>query len=103
METLHVLIILAVFLFICYGLFKMQKKHVSFGKRVMLALAVGIVFGLIIQSLYGPFSNIVVNSMDWINIAGFGFVSLLQMLIMPLVFFAILRAFTNSKFKVIVH
>lgn len=98
METPHVLMIIGVFLLICYGLFIMQKKYVSFGRRVIIALAVGIVFGLIVQYLYGSSSNIVANSMDWINIAGFGFVSLLKMLIMPLVFFSILRAFTASKF-----
>ncbi|MFC7747424.1 L-cystine transporter [Lentibacillus kimchii] len=76
----------------------MQRKHVSFGKRVLLALVVGIVFGLIVQLLYGPTSDIVTSAMDWVNIAGNGFVSLLQMLVMPIVFFSLLRAFTSSKF-----
>lgn len=98
MEVLHVLIILAIFLFICYGLFKMQTKHVSFGKRALLALGIGIVFGLLIQFVYGSTSTIVENAMDWINIVGDGFVSLLMMLVIPIVFIAILRAFTSSKF-----
>lgn len=98
MEGLQVLLILAVFLFICYGLFSMQKRHVTFGKRVLLALVVGIAFGLVIQMIYGINTEIVDISMDWINIAGNGFVSLLQMLVIPLVFFAILRAFTSSTF-----
>src|SRR5699024_11141838 len=38
------------------------------------------------------------NAMDWISIVADGFVSLLQVLIIPIVFIAILRAFTNSKF-----
>src|SRR5699024_3258555 len=91
MEVLHVLIILAIFLFICYGLFKMQTKHVSFGKRALLALGIGIVFGLLIQFIYGSTSTIVENAMDWINIVGDGFVSLLMMLVIPIVFIAILR------------
>src|SRR5699024_8544813 len=76
----------------------MQRKFFSFGKRVLLALAAGIVFGLVLQYAYGPTSDIIATSSDWINIVGSGFVSLLQMLIMPLVFFAILRTFTNSGF-----
>src|SRR5699024_73248 len=64
----------------------------------LLALTVGIIFGLIIQFIYGTDSSIVRYAMDWIGIAGNGFVSLLQMLVIPLVFFAILRAFTSSTF-----
>src|SRR5699024_4213710 len=41
---------------------------------------------------------VVENAMDWISIVADGFVSLLQVLIIPIVFIAILRAFTNSKF-----
>lgn len=99
MEILHVLLIIAMFLLFCAGLFYMQKKFVSFGKRVSLALVVGIVFGLILQFAYGPSSQVITRASDWINIVGSGFVSLLKTLIMPLVFFAILRAFTNSKFS----
>src|SRR5699024_9766866 len=98
MEIIQVLFILTIFLLICYGLFHMQKRHVSFGKRVLLALAVGIIFGLVIQFVYGTDASIVKHSMDWINITGAGFVSLLQMLVIPIVFIAILRAFTSSKF-----
>ena len=99
MELFHVLLIITLFLLMCSGLFYMQKKHVSFGKRVSLALVVGIVFGLILQYTYGTGSEIIAVASDWINIVGSGFVSLLQTLIMPLVFFAVLRAFTNSKFS----
>src|SRR5699024_5944987 len=98
MDVLQVLVILAVFLLFCYGIFNMQRRHVTFGKRVLLALTVGIIFGLIIQFIYGTDSSIVRHAMDWIGIAGNGFVSLLQMLVIPLVFFAILRAFTSSTF-----
>ncbi|KIY21769.1 MULTISPECIES: L-cystine transporter [Mesobacillus] len=97
METFHIIFIIAIFLLIISALFYMQKKHVSFNKRVFLALIVGIVFGLILQFAYGPTSTIVKESANWINVVGRGFVSLLQMLVMPLVFFAILSAFTKSK------
>src|SRR5699024_6848227 len=97
MDVFHVLVILILFLTICAGLWYMQKKFVSFGKRVFLALAAGIVYGLILQYAYGTTSDVIATSSDWINIVGSGFVSLLQMLIMPLVFFAILKTFTSSK------
>src|SRR5699024_10481129 len=59
---------------------------------------IGIAFGLVIQMIYGTDATIVEHSMNWINIAGAGFVSLLQMLVIRIVFIAILRAFTNSTF-----
>lgn len=98
MQSLQVIFIIGVFLLITYGLFKMQKRHVSFGKRVLLALVVGIIFGVVIQWIYGTEGYVVENAMDWISIVADGFVSLLQVLIIPIVFIAILRAFTNSKF-----
>ncbi len=75
----------------------MQKKYVSFSKRVFSALGIGIVFGLILQFTYGPTSDVIKQSVDWINIAGNGYVQLLKMVVMPLVFLAILSAFTKAK------
>ncbi|AMP34078.1 sodium:dicarboxylate symporter [Bacillus amyloliquefaciens] len=79
------------------GLFVMQKKHVSFSKRVFTALGLGIVFGFALQLIYGPASHIVIQTADWFNIAGGGYVKLLQMIVMPLVFISILGAFTKLK------
>ncbi|AKF78218.1 L-cystine transporter [Bacillus sp. GZB] len=79
------------------GLFVMQKKHVSFSKRVFTALGLGIVFGFALQLIYGPASHIVTQTADWFNIAGGGYVKLLQMIVMPLVFISILGAFTKLK------
>ncbi len=75
----------------------MQKKHVSFSKRVFTALGLGIVFGFALQLIYGPASDIVTQTADWFNIAGGGYVKLLQMIVMPLVFISILGAFTKLK------
>ncbi|MFP7233877.1 L-cystine transporter TcyP [Bacillus subtilis] len=97
METLLVVLhVFILFLLIC-GLFVMQKKHVSFSKRVFTALGLGIVFGFALQLIYGPTSNIVIQTADWFNIAGGGYVKLLQMVVMPLVFISILGAFTKLK------
>ncbi|WP_462411350.1 L-cystine transporter [Neobacillus sp. Marseille-QA0830] len=79
------------------GLFAMQKKHVSFSKRVFTALGLGIVFGFIIHLIYGTTSAITTNTIDWYNIIGNGYVKLLQMVVMPLVFISIVGAFTKLK------
>ncbi|UQZ45339.1 L-cystine transporter [Bacillus sp. PK3-037] len=97
METLLVILHVFILLLLIIGLFAMQKKHVSFSKRVFTALGLGIVFGFALQLIYGPTSNIVVQTADWFNIAGGGYVKLLQMIVMPLVFISILGAFTKMK------
>ncbi|WP_257346961.1 L-cystine transporter [Pseudalkalibacillus decolorationis] len=93
-----VLNIFVMFLLIL-GLYHLQKKHVSFSKRVFSALGLGIVFGLILQAVYGSTSEVISHSVDWFNIVGNGYVKLLQMIVMPLVFISILSAFTKMKLK----
>ncbi|MED4805857.1 L-cystine transporter [Bacillus atrophaeus] len=97
MATLLVILNLFIIILLIAGLFVMQKKHVSFSKRVFTALGLGIVFGFALQLIYGPASNIVTQTADWFNIAGGGYVKLLQMIVMPLVFISILGAFTKLK------
>jgi uncharacterized protein len=86
-----------VMLLLIFGLFFLQKKHVSFSKRVFLALAVGIIYGFILQWIYGPTEQVVADLIDWFNLVGTGYIKLLQMIVMPLVFISILAAFTKMK------
>lgn len=79
------------------GLYTLQKKHVSFSKRVFIGLGVGIIFGIVLQLIYGTGSEVVVTSVEWFNIVGTGYVSFLKMIVMPLVFISILSAFTKLK------
>lgn len=97
MNTILIVINIVVFFMLLIGLFMMQKKHVSFNKRVFAALGLGIIFGLIIHLIYGTTSNVTVKSIDWFNIVGTGYVKLLQMIVMPLVFISIVAAFTKLK------
>ncbi|MCY9161733.1 L-cystine transporter [Bacillus atrophaeus] len=97
MATLLVILNFFIIILLIAGLFVMQKKHVSFSKRVFTALGLGIVFGFALQLIYGPASDIVTQTADWFNIAGGGYVKLLQMIVMPLVFISILGAFTKLK------
>lgn len=75
----------------------MQKKHISFAKRVLTGLGLGIVFGFIFQWIYGAGNADLNTSIQWFNIVGNGYVKLLQMIVMPLVFISILSAFTKMK------
>lgn len=97
METFFIIAVLAVFIAIIYGFYYAQKKHVKFSTRVFGALLVGIIFGGVLQFIFGTASPVISKAMDWISIVGNGYVSLLQMLIMPLVFISIVSAFTKLK------
>ena len=64
---------------------------------VFLALVLGIIGGSLIQILYGPISQTTSAAIDWINIVGNGYIALLQMLVIPLVFVSLVGAFTRLK------
>ncbi len=76
-------------------LYIMHKKQITFSKRVFTALGFGVGFGLILQFIYGPSSEVLLASVPWFNLVGVGYVKLLQMIVMPLVFISILAAFTK--------
>ena len=97
MNTVLIIVNIVVFFIFIFALYKMQKKHVSFSKRVFTALGIGLVFGFIIHLIYGTDSEITTGTIDWLNIVGSGYVKLLQMVVMPLVFISIVGAFTKLK------
>jgi uncharacterized protein len=97
MSAVYIIVNIAIMLLLIYGLYVMQKKHISFSKRVFTALGAGIVFGFALQFIYGSGSEIIAESADWFNLAGGGYVKFLQMIVMPLVFISILAAFTKLK------
>lgn len=75
----------------------MQRKHYKYTQRVFAGLGLGIVFGAIIQFVFGPDSATTTTIMDWIDIVGSGYVSFLQMLVIPLIFVSLIRAFTQIE------
>ena len=97
MNTLYIIINIAVLILLITGLYIMQKKHVSFSKRVFAALGLGVLLGLVIHLIYGTNSDVTKGSIEWFNIVGSGYVSLLKMIVMPLVFISIVSAFTKLK------
>ncbi|HBK5874169.1 TPA: cation:dicarboxylase symporter family transporter, partial [Enterococcus faecium] len=97
MTTLITVLVVLVFAALLYVFYRMQKRHTKFSTRVFTALGVGIVFGGLLQLIFGVDDKVVTQSMEWIGIVGQGYVSFLQMLVMPLVFISIIGAFTKMK------
>ncbi|KMR91553.1 cation:dicarboxylate symporter family transporter, partial [Staphylococcus aureus] len=75
----------------------MARKHISFAQSEFTALGLGIVFGVLLHLFYGKHSNVITSTSDWFNIVGQGYVALLQMIVMPLLFISIVAAFTTIK------
>lgn len=97
MGTLFSIINIVVMIIFIIGLFIMSKKHVSFPKRVFTALGVGIIYGVILHLIYGVNSKVLKTTTDWFSIVGDGYVTLLQMIVMPLIFISIVSAFSKIQ------
>ena len=86
-----------IFIALLIGLIVLRKKKVSFSIRVFSGLVAGIVFGFLLQWMYRSSPETLPVTGDWLNIIGSGYVSLLQMIVMPLIFMSILSAFTKME------
>ena len=91
MIILNITIFLAI-IFLLNLLFKRTQK---LGQTVFVALLIGLGLGAIWQTFFDKES--LVALLDWTNIVGMGYVRLLQMIVMPLVFISVLSAITKLK------
>lgn len=97
MDVIFVIINIAVLLALIGLLVYMQKKHVSFTKRVFTGLGIGIIFGVILQVVYGEGSNVLSETTEWFNIVGRGYIRLLMMIVIPLVMVSIIQSIINLE------
>lgn len=94
MQALIIVVIAALLL---AGLLYLHRRQVSFAKLVFIALLGGIVYGVILQLMFGATSKVITQAIDWINIVGNGYIALLQMLVIPLIFVSLMGAFTRLQ------
>ena len=92
-----VLVTLAVFVALLVVLKLLKNKGKSFTFRVFTALGLGVVLGVAMQLTLGRGSDAATTALDWMSLVGTGYIDLLKMLVMPLVFVAIVGAFTRTK------
>ncbi|MHA6311096.1 MULTISPECIES: L-cystine transporter [Pantoea] len=83
---------LVAFVVLLVLLSRFSRNNWSLSKKVLTGLVIGVLFGLVLQLIYGENSAVVKTSISWFNIVGNGYVQLLQMVVMPLVFVSILSA-----------
>lgn len=83
---------IAVFVGILLFLFGQQKKAYTLSRLVLLGLTLGSAFGLALQLIFGEQSTVIKDVLSWIAVVGNGYVSLLQMVVMPLVLVSMISA-----------
>src|SRR4051812_26898428 len=88
---------IAIAVAVCFLLYRMQAAHLSFTKRVFAALGMGVALGAGLQALYGADGAVVADASAYLDIIGSGYVSLLQMIIMPLIMVSIIGAILKLK------
>ncbi len=88
---------LLIFIASIFILYILQKKFVSFSKRVFISLIMAVILGGIFQYFYGSNSEIIKTSMIYINIVGEGYVRMLKMIVMPLIMVSIISSIVNLK------
>jgi len=92
-----VILTLAIFVALLYVLFRFQQIHVKYAKRVFTGLGIGVIFGVLIQILFGPDGETTSTIVEWLDVVGLGYVNFLQMLVIPLIFVSLVRAFTEIQ------
>lgn len=96
------------FLFILFSTFfinkKMQEKKINFTFRMIISIVMGLIIGGAIQFLAGFPQNPsdiswVKEVTSWYSLFGSGFMDLLKMIVVPIVFISIVRLIINMKGK----
>ena len=90
--NLPLILNLLVFLALLLGLAQTRRSNWSLAKKVLLALGLGVAFGVALHTVYGAGNPALKASIGWFDLVGNGYVQLLQMIVIPLVFASILSA-----------
>ncbi|WP_101775747.1 L-cystine transporter [Pasteurella oralis] len=88
MTVINLIIFVALLVLLAW-IFKRTQK---LGTTVFIGLILGLVGGALLQLASQEVIN---HTLDWVNLVGNGYVRLLQMIVMPLVFISILSAITR--------
>ncbi len=95
-----------VFIGLLIGLFlgirQMEKRKIKFSIRMIVSTVIGLILGLIIQWVAGfpevPKDIVWLSEVSsWYGLVGNGFMDLLKMLVVPLVFLSIVRVIMNMQ------
>ncbi|MBD8482315.1 L-cystine transporter [Pseudomonas coleopterorum] len=83
---------LLIFAALLLGLAQTRRTDWSLAKKVLLGLGLGVLFGIGLHTVYGAGHPVLKSTIGWLELIGNGYVQLLQMIVMPLIFASILSA-----------
>lgn len=94
--------IIILFVFLLGLLFVLQRKGVNFGKRVVWGTILGAILGVVVQIVAGfpedPMKvDFIKESTKWFSLVGGGFIDLIRMLVIPLVFISVVHVVMNMN------
>ncbi len=95
--TLLVILNLLVFLACIALLTRLKGPRFSLAQRILAGLVTGVAYGLALQFLYAGNPDAIQGTLKWTNVVGSGYVSLLQMVIMPLVLVMMIAAVVRMR------
>lgn len=78
-------------------LIKQHYTDSTLSKRVFTGLFMGVLFGAALQFFYASQTSVINDTLEYINIVGAGYISLLQMIVMPLITVSIISAIIKVK------
>ena len=84
------LVLFAGLMSVLYQLGKREKWTLS--RRVLLGLVLGTGFGFLLTAIYSGNQPVLDSTLEWTNIVGSSYVSLLRMIIMPLILITMIAA-----------
>ncbi len=82
-----------------FCLYRVQSKGASLSKSVLMGLLFGSVFGLLMQFIYGAGHSAISTTLAWLHVVGGGYVNLLKMIVIPLVFISMIAAVVKLESK----
>ena len=96
------LVFILALLILFVGIRQMEKRKIKFSVRMIVSTCVGLILGIIIQWVAAfpavPKDVIWLNEVSsWYGLAGNGFMDLLKMLVVPLVFLSLVRVIMHMK------
>jgi len=95
--TISIFLNLAIFIALLVLLQQTARLRLDLATKTFVALVAGVVFGALLQLVYGHDNSHLTRSLQWFDLVGGGYVRLLQMIIMPLVFVSILAAVARLR------
>lgn len=102
LTSINTILFILVLLGIFWGISRLEKKKFKFSTRMIISTLIGLVLGISVQLVAGFPSDIsevkwIGEVIKWYSLFGNGFMALLKMLVVPLVFLSIIKVIINMK------